>query len=282
MLYNLVKKSVRHVKTDFVLGRIFDENALLKLQFVKYHGTGNDFVLIDNRDGLIHLSSEEIQKICSRRFGVGSDGLIFIEQSDQADFHMNFYNPDASQSFCGNGSRCAVHFALHLGVEPKSNTFLAIDGEHTYSADNNWVKIGMSVNGQIEAIGRDYFVHTGSPHYVAEHLNLDELDLINAAQAIRYNDRFRMSGTNVNFIERRKDGVKVRTYERGVEGETYSCGTGVTAVALIDREVSGGDETRTIFTKGGELKVSFEQTDSELLIWLAGPARFVFAGEWMC
>lgn len=278
----MVKKSVPFIGTDFILRCTFGENIRLKLQFVKYHGTGNDFVIIDNRDGLIHLSTEEIQKVCSRRYGVGSDGLILIEHSDLADFHMNFYNPDASQSFCGNGSRCAVHFALQLGVKVENNSFSAIDGLHTYSCESNWVKVGMKVASEVELVGEDHFVNTGSPHYIKNAKDLESIDLINEAHQIRYNDRFRSNGTNVNFIQPIDEGIKVRTYERGVEGETYSCGTGVTAVALVDRSINGGNHTRNIFTKGGELRVSFEQNSSELLIWLEGPATFVFSGAWTC
>ena len=212
----MVKKSVPFIGTDFILRCTFDENIRLKLQFVKYHGTGNDFVIIDNRDGLIHLSTEEIQKVCSRRYGVGSDGLILIEHSDQADFHMNFYNPDASQSFCGNGSRCAVHFALQLGVEVKNYSFTALDGLHAYSCESNWVKVGMKVVGEVEPLGEDHFVNTGSPHYVKNAKDLESIDLIKEAHQIRYNDRFRSNGTNVNFINPMEEGIKVRTYERGV------------------------------------------------------------------
>jgi diaminopimelate epimerase len=266
----------------------------MNLPFSKYHGTGNDFVLFNNLDGSIELSEEDIELICDRRFGIGSDGLILIEPSAEADYKMVFYNPDASQSFCGNGSRCALAFAQTLGVAKESGTFEAIDGVHTYAVLDDIYSMGMRPTGVPESIERaldnpvslkkevkHFFLDTGSPHYIIYCDDVNTVDLYSAAHEVRYSNRYRESGVNVNFVQRGSEGLFVRTYERGVEEETLSCGTGVTAVAINDYNEHGGEKERLIFTKGGRLRVRFQQGGGGYEnIHLEGPAEFVFKGSW--
>ena len=267
---------------------------LMSIPFFKYHGTGNDFILIDNFDGTINLTEDDIILMCDRRFGIGSDGLILLEESKDADYNMVFYNPDASQSFCGNGSRCALAFALHLKKAQQEGNFEAIDGIHTYEVLNDTYKMGMRPTGVPKLVERElenpaslkpepkhFFLHTGSPHYIVYCENVDRVDLYGDAHEIRYSPEFRQEGVNVNFVQRSNDVLYVRTYERGVEEETLSCGTGVTAVAISDYQEHGGERFRLINTKGGQLRVEFEPGNEGYdKIFLEGPAEFVFRGEW--
>lgn len=257
----------------------------MQFSFKKYQGTGNDFVIIDNRNDLFDKSNlEAIQFICNRKFGVGSDGLILIENHDEYDFNMVFFNPDGSQSFCGNGSRCAVQFAYDLGIITKTHTeFISTDGWHKANVlPNNIVKLKMNDVSNINSQSNFDFMNTGSPHYVAFKSNLDELDIIKEGSKVRYSKEYEnIGGTNVNFIEEKKSSFKVRTYERGVENETLSCGTGVTACALsiaIKHNIPLGEVA--IETKGGNLIITFNKIDNRTFenIWLQGPATYVFDG----
>ncbi len=266
----------------------------MDLPFSKYHGTGNDFVLFNNLDGSIELSEEDIELICDRRFGIGSDGLILIEPSSAADYKMVFYNPDASQSFCGNGSRCALAFAQTLGVANENGHFEAIDGMHSYATIEGIYSMGMRPTGVPKAINRDldnpaslkketqhFFLDTGSPHYIVYCDDVNAVDLYSAAHEIRYSKQYRAEGVNVNFVQRGSEGLFVRTYERGVEEETLSCGTGVTAVAIADYNEHGGAKERLVITKGGKLRIRFQQGGGGYEeIYLEGPAEFVFKGIW--
>jgi diaminopimelate epimerase len=255
----------------------------LELQFSKYQGTGNDFVIIDNRNPQHNFSKEQIIHLCDRKFGIGSDGLILIQNYPSLDFEMVFYNPDASQSFCGNGSRCAVVFAKNLGLFNSSTRFLSTDGEHQAELlPNGWVKLKMHDVNSYEWVGSDLFINTGSPHYILPMPQNESFDIVQLAHGIRYNDRFAKEGVNVNFIKIQKETLHIRTYERGVEDETLSCGTGVTAAALAQHIFSknpSGQYSQQIQSQGGELRVSFEATESGFSnIHLEGPAMFVYKG----
>jgi diaminopimelate epimerase len=257
----------------------------MEFLFKKYQGTGNDFVIIDNRSDLFDQSNiEAIQFICNRKFGIGSDGLILIESHSKYDFNMVFFNPDGSQSFCGNGSRCAVQFAYDLGIITKEHTeFISTDGWHeAYVLENKVVKLKMNDVSAIDSQEEYDFMNTGSPHYVAFKSNLNQLDIIAEGSKIRYANSYdSIGGTNVNFIEGKENSFQVRTYERGVENETLSCGTGVTACALsiaLKNDLKTAEVT--LETKGGNLSVSFNKVSATSFedIWLQGPATFVFEG----
>ena len=253
------------------------------IEFYKYEGAGNDFIMIDDIHCQFKGDKKKLaQKLCKRHFGVGSDGLIFIEPSEKVDFIMNFFNPDGSQSFCGNGSRCAVAFAKELGLFSGSKTtFQAIDGLHTAEIVDSNVKISMQDVEFIEAIQKDVYMDTGSPHYVTEVDDVDQSDLLAIGRLIRYDAKFEPGGTNVNLIQKISDNsIASRTYERGVEDETLACGTGATAAALTFARKQGID-TGVIFLKarGGDLKVHFEKTNTGYQnIFLEGPAKKVFKG----
>ena len=204
----------------------------MEVHFYKYHGTGNDFILINNMNGEVDLTTQQIVSLCNRRLGIGSDGIILLEKDKEADYNMNFYNPDGSQSFCGNGSRCAFRFAQDQGIVEDEANFRAIDGIHLAKNQGESISILMNNVDSFEVSDKHYFINTGSPHYIEYIDELDEFNLIEEARRIRYNERFKNEGTNVNFIVENKKGIAMRTYERGVEDETFSCGTGVTAAAL--------------------------------------------------
>jgi len=254
------------------------------INFYKYQGAGNDFIMIDNRQNQFKGNKEQLAiELCKRRFGIGSDGLIFIENDDESDFLMDFLNPDGSRSFCGNGSRCAVKFAHFLGCFSDSHTsFKAIDGIHKAQLIGDLVKIEMKDVSKVEQIENDFFIDTGSPHYIKYFNNIGQLDLITFGKSIRYSDQYKAEGTNVNAVEKiDAHHLKVRTYERGVENETLACGTGVTACALSFAKLNQlSNDTLTIDAVGGQLKVSFkQQKDGSFTdVWLTGPAEFVFKG----
>ncbi|HQQ93578.1 MAG TPA: diaminopimelate epimerase [Bacteroidia bacterium] len=255
------------------------------LQFYKYQGTGNDFIMIDNRHHNLQLQPEQIQDLCSRRFGIGADGLILLELEPGVDFKMVYFNSDGRpSSMCGNGGRCITAFAHHLGLIREKTKFLAIDGLHEAEIlDNAQVALKMCDVKSIEKNDDLYFLNTGSPHVVKFVTNVREYPVLEEARKIRYSPRFSEEGTNVNFIERSDDGLFVRTYERGVEDETYSCGTGVTASALVAalEGVSDNRNACRILTLGGGLEVKFEKVLEQNFynIWLIGPAEYVFRGE---
>lgn len=255
------------------------------IPFYKYQGTGNDFVLIDQRQHT-HLTREDTERnrlLCDRRFGIGADGLILLQDKPGYDFEMVYFNADGRESsMCGNGGRCAAAFAKMLGITESSCRFWAIDGEHEAVVQNkNWVELKMGAVKDVET-GEDYFVlDTGSPHYVVFVEDLSDLNVVEQGQAIRYGERFRKAGINVNFVEKIKDGIAVATYERGVEDETLSCGTGVTAAAIAFSQQKPAFKNGTIAveTKGGNLKVRLEKTAAGFEnIWLCGPTARVFSG----
>ncbi|AFK04756.1 Diaminopimelate epimerase [Emticicia oligotrophica DSM 17448] len=249
------------------------------IKFYKYQGTGNDFVMIDNRDEKFPASQAYIEHLCHRRFGIGADGLILLQNDPNYDFRMVYYNADGKEgSMCGNGGRCTVRFAEDLGIFKDKTKFIAVDGEHL--ADANEAVIALKM-GEVHSIERhDFydFMNTGSPHYVAFVKGIESFDVYNEGKKIRYSDEWvARGGTNVNFVEViDNETIYVRTYERGVEDETYSCGTGVTASALSTFLRFGMKSPINVITKGGNLKVSFNENFTD--IRLVGPAMKVFDG----
>ncbi|MDX1760846.1 MAG: diaminopimelate epimerase [Christiangramia sp.] len=261
----------------------------MKLTFYKYQGTGNDFVMIDNRDLKISKNDTKlIGRLCDRKFGIGADGLILLENSDdpQDDFKMVYFNSDGNESsMCGNGGRCLVAFAKFLNIIEDSARFTAIDGIHDATIQNGIVSLKMQDVPEVSSNEDFLFLDTGSPHHVAFFENIGLKDIKKEGAEIRYSDRYGKAGTNVNFVEAVSEGAfSVRTYERGVEDETLSCGTGVTAVAIAAYE-SGKTKSEEVklITQGGELSVKFRKTEEGYSdIWLSGPAVQVFKGEIEC
>ena len=252
------------------------------LSFTKYQGTGNDFIMIDNRTHLINeLSNEMIAKLCQRRFGIGADGLILISQSETHSFKMQYQNSDGSRSFCGNGARCAIDFAHRLGMFNIKATFEAIDGIHSGEVLEDRIALQMSDLHSWKKEGADYIIHTGSPHYIRFTADLEQEDITTFGKDIRYSKPFKEEGINVNLAQRKSDHLSMLTYERGVEAETYSCGTGATAVALADVLITedSGAFSRSLKVKGGNLTVrgTFDQNIFSN-IYLIGPAVKVFDG----
>lgn len=255
----------------------------MNFTFYKYQGTGNDFVIIDNRDGRIDLSVEQVRHICDRRFGIGADGLMLLNTLNDYDFEMKYYNADGNESsMCGNGGRCLTRFAYDMGIHRTIYHFLASDGEHKAEiAENGWIRLKMKDVDGISDYHGDAVLDTGSPHYIKSVQNIMELDVFEEGKAVRYHKDFKENGINVNFVEQEPKHITVRTYERGVEDETYSCGTGVTAAALVFAHNQKGFNRIEIKTKGGHLAVEFEKISDQQFknIWLCGPATFVYKGE---
>lgn len=255
----------------------------MKLHFYKYQGTGNDFVILDNRQGIFDASRIDlIKQICDRRFGVGADGFMLLENTPGYDFKMVYFNADGNEStMCGNGGRCLVAFAHKMGVFEKDTRFLAIDGEHWANIQDGIVHLKMIDIAQVEQNETFCWLNTGSPHYVKFVKNIADYPVFEEGKSIRYNDRFKAEGTNVNFAEKIADNeIFVRTYERGVEDETYSCGTGVTAAALV-ASLKGFTSPVKIKTLGGNLSIGFKANTSGGFeeVYLNGPAELVFEGE---
>jgi len=257
----------------------------MKVQFHKYQGTGNDFIIIDNRElEFPNGDSELISKLCNRNFGIGADGLILLENDNLSDFKMVYFNSDGNESsMCGNGGRCIAHFAQILKMINGKATFVAIDGIHHAVVAGNDVSLSMNDVNKIMFTKEYAFMNTGSPHYVLWCADLDALNIIKEARKIRYSNRFQDEGTNVNFLKFENDILEMRTYERGVEGETLSCGTGMVAAALfafMAGKIPSKNEC-IINAKGGDAKVKFKQidTDSFINIWLEGSVKPVFIGE---
>jgi diaminopimelate epimerase len=259
----------------------------MTVNFHKYQGNGNDFVIIDQGSLTDDLSAQQIQHLCGRRFGIGADGLIIVKSSDEFDFEMIYYNADGHEaSMCGNGARCAVAFYFAKGKTGSSLSFQAYDGKHLGIVNGEELKgkrfdvsISMADVSGIEQGEGFYFLDTGSPHYVEFVERVAEVDVLAEGRKTRNSYRFAPGGTNVNFVEISGDRIFVRTYERGVEDETLSCGTGVTASALAACQETGKQASQ-IHTTGGEFRVSFEQDGEKFTnIWLSGPAELVFEGN---
>jgi len=249
------------------------------IKFYKYQGTGNDFVMIDNRDLSFQSKDNQlIAKLCDRRFGIGADGLILIQEHHEADFEMCYFNADGYLgSMCGNGARCSVAFAKFLQMIPNQCQFKAFDGLHQAKINDQHISVELKISSNIEKLSdNQYFVDTGSPHVVVW-LALEDLnhqDVFLEGKKIRYSEKYKEKGTNVNFVANTEKGIFVRTYERGVEDETLSCGTGVTASALVKkfREPSFSNEIK-VQTLGGNLEVKLSEQ-----IFLSGTAEQVFEG----
>lgn len=255
----------------------------MTLDFFKYQGTGNDFVILDDRNETFPAADQAfIERLCHRRFGIGADGLILLRNDPDYDFRMVYFNADGAEgSMCGNGGRCIVRFAHDLGLFETKTRFIAVDGEHLAEVTGDEISLKMSDVRGVEDRAGITFLNTGSPHVVRSVDDLESLDVVSEGRALRYDTAFQPGGTNVNFVQPIDDHTLfVRTYERGVEDETYSCGTGVTAVALVAHEQLNMAAPVAIQTIGGNLRVSFNakgdgQFDS---VYLIGPAKRVFAG----
>jgi len=256
----------------------------MKIEFYKYQGTGNDFVIIDNRLDLFPKEDAQlISKICDRRFGVGADGLLLLENHSTLDFTMVYYNADGNLgSMCGNGGRCMVHFANFLNIIKNKTIFEAVDGIHEATILDEIVSLKMNDVTKVNVSPNYVFLDTGSPHHVELVDDLENYNVKKEGASIR-NVTYEKKGANINFVEAKdKNTFGVRTYERGVEAETLSCGTGVTAVAiaLFETNKTTSNNVR-LKTKGGTLKVSFDKTDAVYTnVYLEGPATQVFKGNW--
>ncbi|MDO4228635.1 MAG: diaminopimelate epimerase [Capnocytophaga sp.] len=258
----------------------------MKIHFYKYQGTGNDFVMIDNRSQFFPKENQHLVAfLCNRRFGVGADGLILLENAENYDFRMVYYNSDGKQSsMCGNGGRCTVAFAKQLGIINGEALFIATDGEHFARIDKQGqVQLQMSDVAEIRVNKEYVFLNTGSPHHVQQVDNLRDIDVKLEGAKIRYGELYDdKGGTNVNFVNQLSDNTfQVRTYERGVEDETYSCGTGATAVAIAMYHIGKTNKKEIhLQTLGGDLKVFFEKEgDTYNRVYLCGPATFVFQSD---
>ena len=260
----------------------------MKISFSKFHGAGNDFIMIDNRLGDYNLSSEQIAFLCHRRFGIGADGLMLLNSSSDFDFEMKYYNADGPEgTMCGNGGRCITAFASFVGVSKNSFVFQAIDGQHKADilshSEQVWqVSLQMIDVNAAEQNSNSYFLDTGSPHHVEFVSDLEDMDVFAKGKSIRNNEHYLpKGGTNVNFASIENDYIKVRTYERGVEDETLACGTGVTAVAMAAAIKEGKKRGNyRLQTRGGDLFVTFDRNEQGFTnVWLKGPAAFVFSGE---
>ncbi len=253
-----------------------------KMKFYKYQGTGNDFVMIDNRNGEFDRANTAlVKKHCDRRFGIGADGLILLQINSEALLEMVYFNADGNEgSMCGNGGRCFVQFAKDLGLFADEVTFIATDGLHIAKIDLGLIHLKMMDVNKVQTIENDYFLNTGSPHFVRFVTNIEQYEVVTKGKQIRYSEAFAPKGTNVNFAEPIDGKLWVRTYERGVEDETYSCGTGVTAAAIVAESV-GIKSPVDIMTLGGNLKVSYQKNadGNYSEVYLIGPAVKVFEGE---
>jgi diaminopimelate epimerase len=262
----------------------------MQIRFEKYQGTGNDFIMIDNRDKNFPIIEHTIKKLCDRKWGIGADGLILIENEESVDFKMVYFNADGRPStMCGNGGRCATVFASHLGIfsHLQNIKFLAADGLHEgfiLGKLNDYgyqTKISMKEVNAIEVYDEtSIIVDTGSPHFVKRCQGIRQINIIDEARKIRNNERFYKEGINVNFLENIDGEIQIRTYERGVEDETLSCGTGVVASAIAADYWNLNTPLKEIVTPGGRLSVDFKKSGTKYTdIFLTGPAEKVFSGK---
>lgn len=257
----------------------------MTFHFQKYQGTGNDFILADNRKGeYSSLTREQVHNLCDRRFGIGADGLMLLNTKAGYDFEMKYYNADGKEgSMCGNGGRCMTKFAYQLGIHRNLYKFLAADGTHESEIDiDGIISLKMKDVKTIKKFHSDFLLDTGSPHYIKMVSNVMNLDVYKKGHEIRHSKEFEDEGINVNFVEQlsEPDKIIVRTFERGVEDETFSCGTGVTAAALVCYHNENGFNEVEVKTLGGILTVEFDRIDDNRYenIWLCGPAEKVYEG----
>lgn len=257
----------------------------MALQFAKYQGTGNDFIMLDNTHGAHdNLSTAVISALCDRKFGIGADGLIALKSHNTLDFQVVYYNADGTQSFCGNGARCAVAFAHTLGLLTNPHTkFMAIDGPHEAWLCQEEVRLKMANVAPIVELENGYEVQTGSPHFILEDSNHQSSHVVEVGRSIRYNETYGNEGINVNLMSIHENHIQVATYERGVEDETLSCGTGVTAAALVFAQIKGLPSGKVkVQTKGGELLVEWNRRPDASFdeVYLTGPAKHVYNGTY--
>ena len=255
------------------------------IEFYKYQGTGNDFIIIDDRKSNFDISDNKlIAALCERRMGIGADGLILLRNHPSLDFEMIYFNSDGNQSsMCGNGGRCIIAFAEMLEVFKTETTFMAFDGEHKGKCLGDTIALQMKDVAEIIGVGDGLVLDTGSPHYIEMVDNLEYIDVNKEGRRIRNSPPFNKDGINVNFVQDSAE-LEVRTYERGVEQETLSCGTGVVATALAMHYSNCiGENLVNVKTKGGDLTVSFEEFNGGYKnIWLSGEASMVYAGDFEC
>ncbi|MEO7444145.1 MAG: diaminopimelate epimerase [Ferruginibacter sp.] len=255
------------------------------IKFFKYQGAGNDFVVLDNRnDEYSNLAEEQIKHLCNRRFSIGADGLMLMNKKEGVDFEMIYFNANGrAGSMCGNGGRCMVRFAQKLGMHKYTYKFMAADGLHEAEIDNNnIIRLKMKDITEVEEHPNFAIVNTGSPHFIKFATDIHNIDVVESGRDIRNSKKFIKEGINVNFVETiGEDKIYVRTYERGVEDETLSCGTGVTASALVSAHNNRGFNRVEVHTPGGNLSVEYNKVDEKSFtnIWLCGPAELVFTGE---
>lgn len=261
----------------------------MKIHFFKYHGTGNDFIIVDNRLAQQNFSKEQIQKLCHRKFGIGADGFITLTSSKVADFEMKFWNNDGSNSMmCGNGGRCIAAFAHHLGIFEKRSRFIAPDGIHVAEILNenetsNTVSLSMCDTKLPQPFSEnEFYINTGSPHLVVFVKDIKNTDVFSVGSTLRNDPRFAPDGVNVDFVEIIcENQIFVRTFERGVENETLSCGTGVTAsaIAYAFKNKLTAYHKISVQTLGGTLEMLLEKDDIQISnIRLVGAATLVFQG----
>lgn len=257
----------------------------MTLHFEKYHGAGNDFILADNRRGNFQLTKEQVAALCHRHFGIGADGLILIEKHPGLDFEMKYFNADGGLgSMCGNGGRCAVKFAAKHQIIRQSAKFSAYDGEHeAVFIRDDFIKLSMLPVEGIEKKDDDFILNTGSPHLVKFVDDVAAIDVVSEGKKIRYSELFRKEGINVNFVAVNGEVIQMRTYERGVEDETLSCGTGTIAAAIACgiRKNEIRRQEYEINSLGGLLKIYFDRKNEDVFedVWLEGPVAFVFEGK---
>lgn len=253
----------------------------MRVDFEKYQGAGNDFIILNGITSGIKLSQSQIESMCNRHFGVGADGLIIIEKAENYDFFMRYFNSDGLEgTMCGNGGRCAANFAYRNTIAGEKIKFLAIDGVHYAEIKDENVSISMKSNGVIKKLMDGYFLDTGSPHFVKFVDNIDNINITEKGKEIADELRFSPNRTNVNFVEIKPGQIKTSTFERGVENETLACGTGAVAIAIALHQAGIIKVTNVkLFAKGGVLKVSFDHNNNNYTnIKLEGPAEFVFKG----
>lgn len=254
------------------------------IHFYKYQGTGNDFIIIDNRHQKLILNTTQIALLCHRKYGIGADGLMLLEEATGYDFRMVYYNADGKEStMCGNGGRCISAFARHLKLSDKSAYFIAIDGEHHAEfIDENLIALQMNNVLNVEHFDSYSVLNTGSPHFVLNCNSVEDIDVFHQGREIRNRPMYAPNGINVNFVAQIAKGLFVRTYERGVEDETLSCGTGVTACAIASTNNQTGSFKIDVETLGGKLIVAFTKNTASTAqnVILTGPASFVFEGDY--
>ena len=256
----------------------------MKFNFFKYQGTGNDFIILNDRDRELPINQSLINELCNRRFGIGADGLMLLQNEEGYDFRMKYFNADGRESsMCCNGGRCLVQFAKKQGIISDKAVFIAIDGPHEAFAEGNNVQLKMKDVLEIGKLNGQYFVDTGSPHVVIFFVNeiLENYPVYQEGKALRESPFWvNRGGMNVNFVQRKYDGtLNLRTYERGIEDETLSCGTGAVATALVANQHFSVSSPLYINTQGGKLRIDFTTNQNGYHnIYLTGEAKLVYSG----